>query len=176
MKLYFKETQEPDPNVYSLYKKAFPKNERVPFEDLDLLPGSHLYGIYTDPEYTQFAGMIDILDYKGICQVRYLATDDSLRGQGIGSKILDWVKENWKDSIICIDVESDRVPCDNLEQRLRRKAFYHRNGFENSEDSYRWNGDVFDLLVANGPMKKGTYVELWKELFTILKAQKAKQN
>lgn len=169
MKLYYKESKGKNPQLEALYQKAFPFHERIPYEDLDILPGGHLFGVYKDSNYTEFAGLIDILDYKGVCQVRYLATEENCRGQGIGSLILDWVKETWKDSIIAIDVESDHVPCPNLEQRKRRKDFYHRNGFQDSEDSYRWNGDVFDILCAHGKMEKGQYVALWKELFVLLK-------
>ena len=78
---------------------------------------------------------------------------------------MEWIKEEKKEAVIAIDVESDQVECDNLEQRKRRKAFYYRNGFVDSPDSYRWNGDVFEILVANGTLSPGTFVALWKELF-----------
>ena len=176
MKLYFIETKNTDPRHRALYQKAFPEKERIPFYELDILPGSHFYGVYKDAHANEFVGLLDILDYKQICQVRYLATEENCRGQGIGSKILDWIKENRKDSVIVIDVESDRVPCDNLDQRISRKQFYYRNGFCASEDSYQWHGDAFDLLTANGTLKKGEYVQLWKELFVLLKERQSAQN
>lgn len=175
MRLYYKESKGIDPHVYRLYHEAFPAHERIPYEDLNILPGSHLYGVYKNADGTDFAGLIDLLDYKGVCQVRYLATEKSCRGQGIGSLILEWVKKTYKDSVIAIDVESDRVPCSNLQQRIRRREFYHRNGFIDTKDSYRWNGDVFDILCAHGTMEKGQYVALWKELFVLLKARENAQ-
>ncbi|WP_296241168.1 GNAT family N-acetyltransferase [uncultured Faecalicoccus sp.] len=165
MELYYKETTTKDPQILDLYLDAFPPKERVPYADLLRWPGSHLVGVYADPEHTKLAGMIDCLDYKGICQVRYLAIDPAFRSHGLGSQILAWIKEEKKESIIAIDVESDQVECDNLDQRKRRKAFYYRNGFVDSPDSYRWNGDVFEILVANGTLQPGTFVALWKELF-----------
>lgn len=165
MDLYYKEIHGQDPAVAQLYQSAFPATERVPFMDLLKWPGSQLIGVYTDPEHKTLGGMVDLLEYKGVCQLRYLAISDSLRSHGLGSKILQWLKKTKTDSVIAIDVESDEVPCDNLEQRKRRLSFYQHNGFDESEDSYRWNGEVFKILVANGQMKKGTYVHLWQELF-----------
>lgn len=176
MKLYFIETKNTDLRLRALYQKAFPEKERIPFYELDILPGSHFYGVYKDAHANEFVGLLDILDYKQICQVRYLATVESCRGQGIGSKILDWIKENRKNSVIVIDVESDSVPCDNLDQRISRKQFYYRNGFSDSEDHYHWHGDTFDLLTANGTLKNGEYVQLWKELFVLLKERQSAQN
>ena len=107
MKLYFIETKNTDPRLHALYQKAFPEKERIPFYELDILPGSHFYGVYKDPHANEFVGLLDILDYKQICQVRYLATEESCRGQGIGSKILDWIKEFHENSFI---IAMDLVP------------------------------------------------------------------
>ena len=78
-----------------------------------------------------------VLSYFSVCQngqgllVDYLAVNPKLRGQGIGSQTLDFLKSIAKDKYIiieCEDVEVAKAEAEKI-QRQRRINFYTRAGF-----------------------------------------------
>ena len=86
MKLYFIETKNTDPRLRALYQKLSLKKKEFPFMNWIFYPAVTSMACIKIPHANEFVGLLDILDYKQICQVRYLATEESCRGQGIGSK------------------------------------------------------------------------------------------
>ena len=126
--------------VKAIYHAAFPKEERMPFWTMRLLakmPTTQLLAFYEGGTLCGFA-------YVGLGEkvafLMFLAVDQASRSQGHGSAILQALRERYPHHkhLVSIELCGEGVP--NREQRLRRKAFYLRN-------SYQENG------VANHPLQ-----------------------
>ena len=61
--------------------------------------------------------------------VLYLAVDNTLHSQGYGSRCLSLLDTIADGRTIALNVEIPHADAPNNEQRLRRIAFYERNGF-----------------------------------------------
>src|SRR5699024_4135254 len=77
----------------------------------------------------QFVGFAYVIHVKGLHYVLYLAVNDRLRSQGYGSRILTTLKQHYHGVPLALDVEAPDPTVANNHQRLRRLAFYRKNGF-----------------------------------------------
>ena len=72
----------------------------------------------------------------------YLAVEPNLRNQNYGSRILMDLKEKYKVLFLSID-----SPVDNIS--VRRKNFYLRNGFYDTNKFYEDTGINYEVLCTN---------------------------
>lgn len=100
-----KNSTECSEKVIKLYNEAFPKEERIPIWLLKLLARknkANFYGIYDNGK---FIGLIYNIYYKDIVFIFYLAIDKELRGQGYGSKVLEYIKYKYSKHRIILSIE-----------------------------------------------------------------------
>lgn len=114
--------------VKELYLKAFPKEERKPF---DLIVQGQEQGVadilYIDDE-GEFCGLaIPVID-KDIVLLVFFAITDNKRSGGYGSKALKMIMEKYKGKRFILEIEDTAADAENKEQRIRRKNFYIKNG------------------------------------------------
>lgn len=121
------------PSIEKLFIKSFPENERRPldwFRELIVSePCMHLvaYDAKACPVATPEAdecAMLCYWDFDTFIYVEYLAVDPSLRGKGIGRRIMEQLILDCNQPVI-LEVEP---PTDPL--TTRRIGFYHRLGFQ----------------------------------------------
>lgn len=121
------------PTVKELYLSAFPAYERYPFWLLDFKSrkkNTDFYVVYDDNEYI---GLLYLTYYKDLVYVFYLAIDPSQQSKGYGSKILQHLKDIYNDKRLFLNIEKVDPSADNYEQRVKRKRFYEKNGFKNTD-------------------------------------------
>lgn len=120
------------PKIKNLYIDEFPDYERYPFWLLvykSKKKNSDFYAIYDDSEYI---GLLYLTYYKDIVYVFYLAIDPPQQSKGYGSKILQYLRKIYKDKRLLLNIEKVDRTADNYEQRFKRKRFYEKNGFKNT--------------------------------------------
>ncbi len=112
----------------SLYRSSFPDRERA---DVDRL-FSHLVrgdaewlGIY-DPD---LRGMVYALYSGRMAFLLYLAVAPEHRGSGLGSQALEAFRLRYPYRKLFLNIEPPDEDVPDKEVRLRRQAFYVRNGF-----------------------------------------------
>lgn len=117
-------------DIYKLYRKAFPASERKPFS---IIRKMHRKG-KTDIWYFQtdgkFAGLIITINGDDHILLDYLAVTENQRGSGIGTEILQRMRDHYTGKGVFLEIESVYEEAENQAERLRRKHFYEKCGMK----------------------------------------------
>ena len=174
-----------DEQFKQLYETAFPKEEQIPWDDLVRLIGEMNLDFTAYYEGEKFIGFTIVYPRPSLtssssvatqpCSSElgrpsllrplnwywYFAVKEELRGKGLGQQILNQLIDKYKGQSCVLDMESPRQECANKEQRLRRQAFYLRNGFRDT-NVYRYWDDLEMTIMMMGP---GTFtLQDWDEI------------
>lgn len=117
--------------VASLYEAAFPVEERLPLWQLSWnnLKNGQSFLTYFDQEV--FIGFTYAICTDNLVYLLFLAVEESKQSQGYGSQILAQVKEEAGGRPCALTIEPmDEEQVSNRGQRLKRLAFYERNGYQ----------------------------------------------
>lgn len=140
----------PEPaRIRELYRSAFPKEEQMPWglmKFLSRFPDIDLTGYY---RADAFCGMTFTVCHEQILFVLFLAVDAHSRGRGNGSAILTHLKASHPGKTILLNVELLEEDAPNLAQRIRRMAFYKKNGFYDTGYNIREVGGWFRVLATD---------------------------
>ena len=144
--------------VKNLYRTAFPKEERVPIKNLLDTTQSELLAYY---DRQTFCGFCSLLSLGDITHILFFAISKSLRGKGYGSAILNQISKTHADQRIILDIEAVDPKAPNYAQRVRRKAFYLKNGYREADIRYRWHNVSYEILVKNGTICRREWAAFW---------------
>ena len=61
-------------------------------------------------------------------------------------------------------MEAENPSAPNNEQRLRRKAFYEKNGYTESGIEYVWRKVPYKILIKNGSITEDEFDAFWDNL------------
>ena len=128
--------------IEKLYLKSFPDNERFPFWILQECWKKNYSFLYAIIDEDKFVGMCYIVNCDSLYYLMYLAVESSLRNKNYGSKILRDLKERYKLLFLSIDEPVNSV-------NIRRKKFYLRNGFYDTNRFYEDNGINYEILCTD---------------------------
>ncbi len=149
----------------AIYEQSFPVEEQIPFQSICKAAKADANffasGFYDDKELVGFSAYYV---YNKVVYVLYLAVSSNSQKKGYGTEILSHIKEKYAPKSIALDVEPIDDLADNAAQRIRRKAFYVKNGFKESTFCLRYSegNELFDLLYYGDMLGK----EELHELFT----------
>ena len=108
----------------------------------------------------KFVGFVYVVGWEKLSYLFFLAVEESKRGKGYGTMILDCVKTRYSGNKIFLARERLDEPCNNLEQRLNRHKFYLKNGFVDLECKIVEGGVVFDAMSIGGVITNAEYTSL----------------
>ncbi len=91
--------------------------------------------------------------------ILFLAVNDRLRSSGYGSAILEWLKEQSAGKAICLTIEDPYIRTENMEQRLKRLAFYVRNGFYETGWVHEDKNELYLILSTKELFLQIEYLE-----------------
>ena len=146
--------------ISSLYEDAFPDDEKAPFDSLisrAKKDNVDFIGYYDKDEFIGFTYLIhdDHLHY-----IFYFAIREEYRNKGYGTRILNILKEKYKDETIFFEIETIDQNADNYLERKRRKEFYLRNGFKESGYGYYFYVD-YEVMIYGNDIEP----ERWHDMF-----------
>ena len=156
--------------IKRLYRAAFPRSERKPFEViLDKTKSGQMELLAVEQD--GFCGLVITILHRDIVLLDYFAITPKRRGQGIGTAVLELLRERYPDKRLLLEVEDPECPCNNREERERRLRFYLRNGM--SVMPYRINlfGVEMRVLTRGGEVSFEQYHEIFREVFSPLLAK-----
>lgn len=146
--------------IMALYERAFPENERRPLKPLleDTTGCSDFLAFYEDDALLGFACL---LSWKDITHILYIAMEEEQRGRGCGGQALEAVCRVRPGNRILADIEDDAGEESPLGERRRRKQFYLKRGFMETEVAYRWREEDYVILSQGGPVTKEEFWAFW---------------
>lgn len=105
------------------------------------------------------------LDHAEVVFVHFFAISDSIRSGGYGSKVLDSLKAKHLGKRIILNVENLDEQESNYAQRVKRRAFYEKNGFVSSGYVIEDSCEQLDMLIYGGSINKAEIDQIYGQLF-----------
>lgn len=118
-------------HTLALYQTAFPAVERLNPKWLRYRTRTSQAEWLQVEVDEQWAGFAYVLVGPHLVYVLYLAVSPTLRGQGVGTAVLQAIQQRYPDHVITLSAERPQQKgVTNYAQRLRRQKFYVQNGFK----------------------------------------------
>lgn len=138
--------------ILELYSEAFPQEECFPVDDLANLVKLGSGIVYAFEHVGRFIGGAYGVEDGSDVFLLFLAVTEAARGNGCGTMMLDYIKNEKPGRRISLLIETlnmrvlREIP-DNIEQRRKRESFYIKNGYEYASLSTHEPGGIFDMMV-----------------------------
>ena len=136
--------------IEPLYEAAFPVEERLPLWQLswNSLKRGQSFLAYFDQEV--FVGLTYTIYTDNLVYLLFLAVEESKQSQGYGSQILAQVREEAGERPCVLTIEPmDEEDASNRTQRLKRLAFYERNGYQALNHFYFEGSERYQILTTD---------------------------
>lgn len=160
--------------IKNLYYSAFPREERMPFKYLIKPSSSNEFIACYDRK--KFCGFYSAMTFDDVTHILFLAVDKTERDRGYGSKILRTIERNHRGKRIILDIEAPDANADNNEQRLRRKAFYKRGGYTETDIKYVENTVSYEILIKRGSkISEDEFNRFW-DAYNLLRASETEKD
>ena len=163
--------------LYDLYDKAFPEQEKKPLQVMEQLVADGKMEMLALVDEDEFAGLaINLIDEEqNRALLDYYAIAPEKRNGGYGSKGLEVLLERFKNYKYIFEIETQdkkaeadlnraREKAENAEERKRRKAFYLRNGLKETGLFVNVYDTDFELLTPDGELTFWEYVDFLREV------------
>lgn len=160
-------------NVRRLYEASFPKSEKKPFAFILQKQKEGFFDILAiEDDQGVFCGLAIMMLAGGLALLDYLAIDPACQGGGIGSRTLAELGERYGKERIVVEIESTAGDGDCAEgepdgegaQRLRRKAFYLRNGMVPMDYLVDLFGVEMEVLTFGRALTFEQYYAIYREV------------
>lgn len=148
--------------IEDLYMRAFPKCERKPFKLMVQKQTEGAMELLSIEEENAFLGLAIFAHDKDIALLDYFAISDDMRGQGIGSRAIKALQKIYAGKRFVLEIETTKKPCDDLEMRQHRKAFYLRNGLHTMDFDVNLFGVEMEVLSNGEHLNFDEYLDVYK--------------
>lgn len=128
-----------------IYLKAFPKSERFPFWILKICSKENNIKFMEVINGNELVGIEYLLTYENNAYLMYFAIDENKQNKGYGSEIVKDLANEYNTVILSIE-KIDNI---NREIKQKRKNFYLRNGFQETNVFYEDAGVEYEILTTN---------------------------
>lgn len=149
-------------DINRLNIESFPSNERRDLTQLYEDEGESS-DIFVLTDEGEFIGFAIVLLTPSIAHLVYFAIEKDHQSKGYGSMVLQHLMDCYDIPLIA-DVEAPLEEAEDLEQRLHRIHFYHRNGMLMTEIRYKWRGEDYVILSSEPTVEKVDFNKFWGDL------------
>lgn len=148
--------------VKKIYLEAFPKSEQKPFFLLKRSVKNGKAQIYTAVEDEMLLGFVMTICLDDLVMVDYLAVSNKIRSKGTGSFIMQNICKIFNGKKIVLLIEKLDDTAENKEQRIARKRFYLKNGFNSSGIFVNGVSGKMEVMNFGEKITKEEYLRLQK--------------
>jgi len=154
--------------VEELINSLFPKSERIPMAVLLSRAEKDFVDSLAFYDEDKFVGFSYSITNNGVTFIQYLAVDSTVQSKGYGSMILNQIKAQYPNNRVVLNLEILDEDAENREQRIKRRAFYAKNGYEDAGIITTVNGNTLDTLIWGGTITIEELQKLLKNFTGIL--------
>lgn len=151
-------------DINALAKEAFPPEEYLAPETLVDMAKSDQFDFWALTENDTFAGFLVVLTYEDMAYLFFLAIDGKMRGKGYGSRAIETLCSLYPDKQQVVDFEMLDEGAENNPQRIRRKAFYQRNGYRETGLFLSYLGVDYEVMCMGESFSEEAFRELMKTI------------
>lgn len=162
-------------NVQRLYEASFPKSEKKPFAFMLQKQKEGVFDILAiEDEQGTFCGLAIMMLSGGRALLDYLAIEPDCQGSGIGSSALSELRERYGEERIVVEIEStaEENSVSGRSERLRRKAFYLRNGMVPMDFLVELFGVEIEVLTFGSEITFEQYYAIYAQVLPASLAEK----
>lgn len=161
--------------VKDLYERSFPKEERIPLALfwLGILRKKATCVAYYRSNH--FVGFSYTLSSDELSYLFFLAVEKESQGQGIGTQILKTLTSKAQHKPLVVTIEEVDYSSSNIEQRLKRLAFYEANGFIMTPTDYHEGTETYQVLSTHPGFDPQALLKLIKTVLFSCVAVSVKQ-
>ncbi len=136
--------------ISDFMKRVFPKEELMPMWLLNIITKIKNYNFNAYYDNDLFVGIIFTIDSKETLFVFYIAVNDKIQSKGYGTRLIKVLFDKYPNKTISLFIETmDDKNAENYEQRIRRLAFYERNGFIHTGIKAGGKAPFIDILSTD---------------------------
>lgn len=161
--------------IYLLYHKAFPKNEKKPFSRILTTYQKGKADVWYLSYKGHFAGLAITINSPDTILLDYYAISPRMRSHGIGSRVLRSMQNHYAPKGLLIEIESCTPDAPNLKERTRRKEFYLRNRMLPLDIDVLLFGVEMELLGYNCQVDFSKYRSIYAQNYGELLAKNVKE-
>ena len=147
-----------------LYKESFPDSERKPYYLMLYLKHKGKMELYELSDNDVFCGLFVTVVCGELVLVDYLAVSPELQGRGIGSETINIARNMYFGKKLFLEIESTLKPCDDLDNRLKRKRFYIKNGLTPCDFVVELFGVEMEVMSFGEKVDFDEYIKLYSEM------------
>ena len=161
--------------IYHLYQSAFPANEKKPFSMIRSMQKKERSDVWYCEENGKFAGLVITINGPDKILLDYLAVAKNRWGQGIGSKILQKMREQYPGKGVFLEIEIVDDSAENYGERKRRKQFYLANGMTPMNVFVKLFGVDMELLGFDCSLTFEEYHDFYRDNYSEWSAEHVKK-
>ena len=152
--------------LYDLYDKAFPEQEKKPLQVMENLVADGKMEMLAMVDEDEFVGLaINLIDAEqDRALLDYYAIVPEKRNYGYGSRGLEALLKKFKNHKYIFEIETQDEKAENAEERKKRKAFYLRNGLQETGLFVNVYDTDFEILTPDGELTFWEYVDFLREV------------
>ncbi len=150
-----------------LYLNTFPPCERKPWGLIrQKCRQGFMEVLAVTDDAGAFLGLAIMILYKDLALLDYFAIVPKQRGQGIGARVLQALRQRYAGRRLLLEIENPDVPADNTADRVRRKAFYLRQGMQLMPYRVMLFGVEMRILTFDAPVEFAEYHAVFENVFS----------
>ena len=149
--------------LYRLYLSAFPAAERKPFSMMLRMWKKGKTDIWCVRSGGEFAGLAITINGPDLILLDYFAVAKHRRGQGIGTKALSLIRDQYRNKGFFLEIETTLKETPELPIRLRRKQFYLAAGLQELHTTAKLFGVDMELLGVDCSLDYERYKAFYRD-------------
>lgn len=157
--------------IRSLYKNAFPREERKPLFIIKSMQKNNKSDVWYFEKDGKFVGFAATINGDDIILLDYLAVDEKHRHKGIGSTILKTLRHQYMGKGVFVEIERVKIETDDQDIRMKRKQFYLSNGMSELKVYAQVFGVEMELMGWDCTLDFAGYHSFYRENYSELAAK-----
>ena len=150
--------------IDSLAAEAFPPEEYLAPDQLVEMAKADNFDFLALTDGDRFIGFMVVQTYNDLTYLFFLAIEPSCRAKGYGSRAIETLRALYpgKKQVVDFEMPDDAAP--NNDQRIRRRQFYLKNGYNETGLFLSYLGVDYEVFCMGGDFDPQEFKDMMKEI------------